>query len=70
MMHPAAGLHQPKNRPLIEEDFRRLPEILARAERDAAEAASHSSNTDTGDQGGKGRDGDGDRPIGEQMSMF
>lgn len=70
MMHPAAGLHQPKNRPLIEEDFRRLPEILVRAEREAAEAASHSSNTDTGDQGGKGGDGDGDRPIGEQMSMF
>lgn len=32
LMHPAAALHQPKNRALIEEDFRRLPEILAQAE--------------------------------------
>ncbi|HMO58622.1 MAG TPA: uracil-DNA glycosylase [Roseiflexaceae bacterium] len=33
MMHPAAALHQPQNRPLIEADFRRLPELLAEAER-------------------------------------
>jgi DNA polymerase len=33
MLHPAAALHQPQNRPLIEADFRRLPEILAEAER-------------------------------------
>ncbi|MEI6775354.1 MAG: uracil-DNA glycosylase [Chloroflexales bacterium] len=32
MMHPAAALHQPQNRPLIEADFRSLPAILARAE--------------------------------------
>jgi DNA polymerase len=32
MLHPAAALHQPQNRPLIEADFRRLPEILAEAE--------------------------------------
>lgn len=32
MMHPAAGLHQPKNRSLIEDDFRRLPEILEQAQ--------------------------------------
>lgn len=36
MMHPAAALHQPQNRPLIENDFRRLPEYLAQAEREAA----------------------------------
>jgi len=29
MFHPAAGLHQPKFRSLIEEDFRKLPQILA-----------------------------------------
>jgi uracil-DNA glycosylase len=29
MLHPAAALHQPQNRPLIEADFRRLPELLA-----------------------------------------
>ena len=29
--HPAAGLHQPKWKSVIEEDFKRIPEILARA---------------------------------------
>ncbi len=29
MLHPAAALHQPQNRPLLEADFRRLPELLA-----------------------------------------
>lgn len=36
MLHPAAALHQPQNRPLLEADFRRLPEILAQAAREAA----------------------------------
>jgi uracil-DNA glycosylase len=36
MMHPAAALHQAQNRPLIEADFRRLPEILAQAEHERA----------------------------------
>jgi len=31
MFHPAAALHQPRYRSLIEQDFRRLPEILAQA---------------------------------------
>ena len=39
MMHPAAALHQAQNRPLIENDFRRLPEILAQAEREFAKRA-------------------------------
>jgi uracil-DNA glycosylase len=30
MFHPAAALHQPKYRSLIEEDFARLPALLAR----------------------------------------
>jgi uracil-DNA glycosylase len=38
MMHPAAALHQEQNRPLIEADFRRLPEILAQAERELAKS--------------------------------
>jgi DNA polymerase len=42
MMHPAAALHQPQNRSLIEDDFRRLPEILAQAEREAAAAAANA----------------------------
>jgi uracil-DNA glycosylase len=33
MLHPAAALHQIQNRPLIEADFKRLPEMLAEAER-------------------------------------
>jgi DNA polymerase len=39
MMHPAAALHQAQYRSLIEADFRRLPEFLAQAEREAAKAA-------------------------------
>lgn len=40
MLHPAAALHQPQNRPLLEADFQRLPEILAQVERaQAAQAA-------------------------------
>jgi DNA polymerase len=66
MMHPAAALHQPKNRPLIEEDFRRLPEILARAEQqtDQATPAHHTTTTDDTPQS------DQDDPPLEQLSMF
>ncbi|NJN65691.1 MAG: uracil-DNA glycosylase [Chloroflexaceae bacterium] len=70
MMHPAAGLHQPKNRPLIEEDFRRLPEILARAEREEAAAHSDSDEGSASDSAQKEGDQSGGRPVGEQMSMF
>ncbi len=48
MMHPAAALHQPKNRALIEDDFRRLPEILAQAQRESA-ASTKASNDDSPD---------------------
>ncbi len=30
--HPAAALHQPRWRPVLEDDFQRIPQILARAE--------------------------------------
>lgn len=36
MIHPAAALHQPQNRPLLEADFQHLPAILAQAEQAAA----------------------------------
>jgi uracil-DNA glycosylase family 4 len=36
MFHPAAALHQQRYRSLIEDDFRRLPEILAGAESNPA----------------------------------
>ena len=60
MLHPAAALHQPQNRPLIEDDFRRLPEFLAEAERRiiaavAAEAAPAARRDD---------------PDLEQLTMF
>lgn len=32
MLHPAAALHQPQNKPMLEQDFKKLPGILARAE--------------------------------------
>jgi DNA polymerase len=32
MIHPAAALHQPQNRPLLEADFEQLPVLLQRAE--------------------------------------
>ncbi len=31
MFHPAAALHQPKWRPLVEEDFKRLPQLVDQA---------------------------------------
>ncbi len=38
MMHPAAALHQPQYRAMIEADFRRLPEFIAQAEAKSAQA--------------------------------
>ena len=38
MYHPAAALHQPSLRPLLEEDFRRIPELLRQVD-SIAEAA-------------------------------
>jgi DNA polymerase len=57
MMHPAAALHQAQNRPLIEADFRRLPELLAQAERAAAQAEAAAAPKP-------------DEPEMEQLSMF
>ena len=40
MFHPAAALHQPKWRPVIEADFQKLPELLSKvteAEREASQ---------------------------------
>jgi DNA polymerase len=60
MLHPAAALHQPQNRPLIEADFRSLPEILARAEAEQAAARPGPAHA---------RPDDADRPL-EQLSLF
>ncbi|EFO81318.1 phage SPO1 DNA polymerase-related protein [Oscillochloris trichoides DG-6] len=56
MLHPAAALHQPQNRPLIEADFRRLPEILAQAEAALRPAATEPKASD--------------EPPLEQLSLF
>lgn len=40
MMHPAAALHQPQYRALIEADFRRLPEFIAQAEARGAQSTT------------------------------
>jgi uracil-DNA glycosylase family 4 len=39
MFHPAAGLHQPRWRPVIEEDFKKLPALLAEARQLRAQPA-------------------------------
>lgn len=54
MLHPAAALHQPQNRPLLEADFRRLPEILRQAEQESEDTAN----------------ADDEEPPLEQLSMF
>ncbi|MBX0327061.1 uracil-DNA glycosylase [Oscillochloris sp. ZM17-4] len=59
MLHPAAALHQPQNRPLIEADFRGLPAILARAEAEQAAARPGPASARPDD----------DRPL-EQLSLF
>lgn len=43
MYHPAAALHQPALRRVVEEDFARLPEMIERA-RESAPAADESSS--------------------------
>ncbi len=49
MFHPAAALHQQSLRSLIEEDFRRLPEIVKAAQVEAEEASPKPS-TSAGEQ--------------------
>jgi uracil-DNA glycosylase len=59
MMHPAAALHQAQNRPLIEADFRRLPEFLDQAEREFAKRVAAAAPPPEPDE-----------PEMEQLSMF
>ncbi|NJN15102.1 MAG: uracil-DNA glycosylase [Oscillochloris sp.] len=55
MIHPAAALHRPENRPLIEADFERLPAILAEAEAERSTPADPSND---------------EEPPLEQLSLF
>lgn len=58
MMHPAAALHQPQYRALIEADFRKLPEFIAQAEAKIARGASAAAP------------GRPDEPEVQQLSLF
>lgn len=73
MIHPAAALHQPENRPLIEEDFRRLPDLLIRAEQDSSLGVHPSSPRDVVPlrQGERKRENPSPgMPVADQMMMF
>jgi hypothetical protein len=46
MFHPAAGLHQPRWRPLIEEDIKKLPALLEEARKSASSEAQGDDGND------------------------
>jgi uracil-DNA glycosylase len=60
--HPAAALHQPKYREMLEQDFDGLPKALEMARKRAAEQAAAASG------GANDDDRDGEPPS--QMTMF
>lgn len=63
MIHPAAALHRPENRPLIEADFQRLPAILAQAEAEAEARAAAEARA-------KAAEPEADEPPLEQLRLF
>lgn len=70
MLHPAAALHQRQNKPLIEEDFRSLPAILAQAEQEQTASSSGASEASDSSDSSDSSDGDAPPPQLEQLSMF
>ncbi len=50
MYHPAAALHQPALREAVEEDFRRLPEIIRQASQSAEPEPPQSASSAGGEQ--------------------
>jgi DNA polymerase len=47
MFHPAAALHQPQYRSLIEQDFKKLPDLIAKAEQtEAAKPADSDAESE------------------------
>ena len=58
MFHPAAALHQPALREAIEEDFRRLKDIMAEAHKQAEPPPQKTPKPDSDDSGA------------EQLSLF
>ena len=63
--HPAAALHQPKYREMLEQDFDGLPKALELARKRAAE---RNEQSDLATVGVSSDDGDGDAPS--QLSLF
>lgn len=65
MFHPAAALHQPKYRSLIEADFARLPEWLQQARQQKARQAAQVDAPGAG-----GEDDQADKSEPTQLSLF
>jgi uracil-DNA glycosylase family 4 len=69
--HPAAALHQPKYREMLEEDFDGLPKALEAARKRAAEGANRTGPSPAGVASGASNadaDDDGDSPS--QLTLF
>ena len=67
--HPAAALHQPKYREMLEQDFDGLPQALETARARVAHHAERSEAPAAGVASG-GQDGDEDGDAPSQLSMF
>jgi uracil-DNA glycosylase family 4 len=61
MFHPAAGLRTPSVKEMLREDFKKIPLVLAEAERMAAESPTKNATPDTPKK---------DEPPPQQMSLF
>jgi uracil-DNA glycosylase len=73
MYHPAAALHQGSLRPVLERDFARLPELVARASTAAAAVlpANAQDGKPAGDRGqGIGEEEAENKPQPKQLSLF
>jgi DNA polymerase len=66
--HPAAALHQPKYREMLEQDFDGLPKALETARKRAAERAQQPPRAAGMASGAADTDEDGDGPS--QLSLF
>ena len=66
--HPAAALHQPKYREMLEEDFDGLPKALEVARKRAADRVNQAEAAPAGVASGAVDDADGDAPS--QLTLF
>lgn len=68
MYHPAAALHQPSLKKTVEEDFRKLPEILKQARQTLAKTAPPPLPISPEETPTKDEQTDSDQPV--QLSLF